>query len=67
MDELAVGEQMWFAEHDPIGKTFRDSTRGRDDLIPQALFDHGGYLVYDITKPNAIMPVLAETSNGRES
>lgn len=58
-DVMAVGERMWLAARRPEGD-FYDPTHDRDDLIDQAMFDHGGYLVYDITEPNATMPVLEE-------
>jgi len=64
-DVLVKGEQMWFSIFDPITGTYKDPTNGKDHFIPQAVFDHGGYMVYDITAPNAIMPVTdREVKNG---
>ncbi len=61
-DVLAEGERMWFGESRMDG-TYYDPTMGRDDWIDQAMFDHGGYIVYDITAPNAIMPVPEEVQS----
>lgn len=58
---MATPEQMWFAEFDLHTGKWIDPTHGKDSNIKQALFDHGGYVMYDITEENAIMPVPSET------
>ena len=55
-----TGEQMWLAVYDPCTREYIDPTHGRDDFIPQAVLDHGGWLMFDITEPDAEIPVSRE-------
>ena len=59
----AKPERMWFSVFDPVDGVFKDPTYGRDDWIEQAQLDHGGWTVYDVTDPRAIMPVPTEATD----